>query len=189
MNKTKSIQPSEYMCKAQSYERKTWVEGFPFFHSPPLTCFGDEDNGIWYILNTGLADWNLPRPLKKTRILPETLSRYTSLQDENGKDIFENDILCFENIGIREKIAYGIVRYGGLKKWEGNWGKNEGFYLEWPLCQGPLISTYRNELSFWALQGRIVGNIFDNADFLKEIEEKQKADQVCRTGSVQTEWL
>lgn len=81
---------------------------------------------------------------------PETVCQYTGLTDKNGRKIFEGDIVDADD-------TIGIVKLGKYK--------NEfhyGYYIEWIKC--PLL---RQELGYWNVESKVVGNIFDNPELLK----------------------
>lgn len=85
------------------------------------------------------------------RIDPETVCQYTGLTDKNGIKIFEGDI-------VDSNGTIGIVKFGKYKN-----GFHYGFYIEWTKC--PLL---RQELSFWNGISKVVDNIFDNPELIKE---------------------
>lgn len=73
-----------------------WVEGFYYQHNPPLQCFtldGDREKVKHYILKTGFADWNMPRPVDFIEVIPETVGKFTGVFDKSKNKIFEGDIL------------------------------------------------------------------------------------------------
>lgn len=84
---------------------------------------------------------------------PETVCHYTNAIAIGGKKIYEHDIVIVEKDG-----AIGIVKFGKY----GN-SFHFGFYIEWINCP-----HFRNELYFWESNVKVIGNIFDNPELLKE---------------------
>lgn len=79
-----------------------------------------------------------------------TICRYTGLDDKDGKKIWENDIISYED-------AIGVIRHGEFNS------KYIGFYIEW---QGK-CHDLRNDPLFWIPKVKIIGNIFDNPELLQ----------------------
>lgn len=81
----------------------------------------------------------------------KTVCRYTGATDKECRKIFEWDI-------VKENGSIGIVRFGKY----GN-GYHLGFYVNW--INYPHL---RNELCYWEGKVKVIGNIFDNPELLKE---------------------
>lgn len=80
------------------------------------------------------------------RIDPETVCQYTGLTDENGRKIFEGDIVSGVFDGGR---IIGFIKYGS----------NAGYYIERSGLYGILLDNAQDWLE-------IVGNIFDNPELI-----------------------
>lgn len=97
---------------------------------------------------------------------PNTLSQYTGLCDKNGKKIFENDIVTSGSDSTGRKY-YSAVYYD-----EFNCSCCNGVY-GWTFSEGyGDIREYK--------EYEVVGNIFDNADLLKEtvVEDEEPSEYV-----------
>ena len=71
----------EILFKAQSVDNGEWVFGL----------LEEDDHYNFYI-----SFYDNDRAKNLIKIKPETLSQFTGLEDENGKEIFEHDIVRYE---------------------------------------------------------------------------------------------
>ena len=76
------------------------------------------------------------------------LMQYTGLKDKNGKEIYEGDILIYDE----DEIA--IVQYSEVD-------------AMFEIILDNIVTNFSNESSEW---WRIIGNIYDNPELLKESE-------------------
>lgn len=100
---TKPIQVRDHLFKAKPKGYDTWVEGGLYRHDPPLQCIVPKDfvpeQPAYHIIQTGFADWNMPRPVVTYEVDPSTICQFTGEMDKNKKRIFENDILRISEEG------------------------------------------------------------------------------------------
>lgn len=86
------------------------------------------------------------------KVNPTTICQCTGLKDENGKLIWENDI-------VRAKVGTAKVVWN-KSEWQIEWLKND---------------LWRKDLFYWAVEDvqriEVIGNIFDNKELL-ESEKK-----------------
>lgn len=83
-----------------------------------------------------------------------TLMQSTGLEDKNGKEIFEGDILCDEGIEQESEFVYVTVSYR-----EGMWVCDQ---ITDELCgYGGALNEFNNDYS-------IIGNIYENPELLEE---------------------
>lgn len=137
-----------------------WVEGHYCKISETTYAFAEdyERNPIpvhHYILHETMTDWGLPNRFNQYEIDPETLCQCTGKTDEDGKKIFEGDIVGFDDIystesGYSESSCLGEVV----------WSAEECcFYV-----------TNRLSAESWEVldECKVVGNVFDNPELIEE---------------------
>lgn len=118
----------EILFRAKGYDG--WKEG-DLIHEPFATCIQSVKNGSRI----------------KSKVDSKTVCQYISLNDKNGKKIFEGDIVC--GLFADEKIT-GYIKYGS----------NAHFYIE----RNGLYGIHLDNAQDWL---EIIGNIFDNPELLK----------------------
>lgn len=117
---------------------------------------GMEINGRWYIGNLSVIDTDLNGSVKRGfyisnsigspfayKIRPETVGQYTGLKDENGREIYEGDLL-----GEKEKAE---VKF------------EDGAFR----VRGYVIGEWLGKMEMRQIDANIIGNIYENPDLLK----------------------
>lgn len=130
-----------------------WQTGYYVKHynrepAPVGDYLHNEDVEHW-LYYSGFADWNMPRLLKWEKIIPETLCRYTGIQDCEGKPIYEHDYVQLDK-KLKEMflIEDGYVRY-----------MNGGFIVG---SDDSVRSTFQVIVDYkGAFRGKIIGNAFE----------------------------
>lgn len=120
----------EILFRAKCKDTGEWVEGVP-------------SHDVYGIL----AEMEVYKGFcscKFFEVDPETVCQYTGLTDENGRKIFEGDIVSGVFDGGR---IIGFVKYGS----------NAGYYIERSGLYGILLDNAQDWLE-------IVGNIYDNPE-------------------------
>lgn len=146
----------EILFRAKRVDNGEWVEGYLF------------DDGMAEVEHyfvgrivvesykgTACDDWDITG-IDFCEIDPETLCQYTGKSDEDGKKIFEEDIVGFIDLystesGYSESSCLGEVI----------WSKEECcFYV-----------TNRLSAESWEVldECKVVGNVFDNKELLDEL--------------------
>ena len=111
--------------------------------------------------NTGrtkILSWNqADLDFDQIEVIPKTVGQYTGLTDKNGKKIFEGDILSTEN-GTFSNTGMGhILFYKGMLT---------SFY-----GQDALGRDCFDELHTVCSEREVIGNIHDNPELLKGVEQ------------------
>lgn len=93
----------------------------------------------------------------------ETVGEFTGLVDQNGKQVFEGDIVWGGMANT--KVHRGVVSFGRYQNWINGDGYDMGFFIEWVDYE-----YWRKELAYWVEEGEIevIGNIHENPELLKE---------------------
>ncbi|MGE5631412.1 MAG: YopX family protein [Caulobacteraceae bacterium] len=87
-----------------------------------------------------------------------TIGQYAGLNDKNGKEGYESDILNTPG-------GKAIIRFGEYTSPSGL-DKHVGFYLEF--LDGNYAGLYRKDIGYWMPRSEIIGDAWDNPELLKE---------------------
>lgn len=155
----------EILFKGKRIDNGEWVKGFLVKKIDPL--LGVES---WFILvqeyDTSCID-KKPTLLESLmtwyKVIPETVSEFTSLYDKNSKKIFEGDILESRASENSEDWKRWLCIYkDGSFCFEREFGKRKKKYEQNLLCE--------DEINLYGLV--VIGNVTDNPELLKEGESK-----------------
>ena len=167
----------EILFRGKRKDNGEWIEGYYAIQSNHA-CFAHELKHQHFIFKDVCLDFNLGG-LQEFEVIPETVGQYTGLTDNNGKKIFEGDIVQY--INSDDFDCQSIVKFGEYKQ-DGSGGeygarKCLGFYVDvdnftcpdW--CEDdpeyfPRHMWQQNILE--VVDGcEIIGNIYDNPELLK----------------------
>ena len=83
-----------------------WIYGFYIKHiNATLNPFGSTEEEIkeWhkehtkhYIVQDGFSDWGMPRGLQFNEVDEYSIGQFTGIQDCNGRDIYEKDMVKYK---------------------------------------------------------------------------------------------
>lgn len=88
------------------------------------------------------------------QVIPDTVGEYTGLNDKNGKDIFEGDIVRNRNVWV---MCTGVIVF-----------KNGRFMVDWRLPCGWTGRSISFHTDYISPCNEVIGNIYDNPELLKE---------------------
>lgn len=88
------------------------------------------------------------------------LSQYTGLEDKNGKEIYEGDIIEQDN-----KCNKFVVKWFDDLYWDGCGAIHPGFYLSAPYLDAGNLD-YHLHLS--GSISKVIGNIYENPELLEK---------------------
>lgn len=137
-----------YLFKAKRIDNREWVQGYLY--------------GIWekrYIL------WGMTNDIPDMiEVDPSTICQCTGLKDENGKLIWENDVVKDLFSDVCAQIKYGSYQ----SCFDSTKTEHVGFYVDW---LGKYTKRYRKDLGYWInmVKAEVIGNIFDDPELIKEI--------------------
>ena len=131
----------EILFRGKRADNKEWIYGY-LVKSEDYIFDYSERIDIPYIIpfdNFNLKDY------REYRVIPETVSQYTELEDKNGNKIFEGDIVQWSNI-----------------KMEIFWGEHIG--IGYGFCWRPYgeEQSYHESMTGFIDEYEVIGNIYEN---------------------------
>lgn len=141
----------EILFRGKRVDNGEWIQGYPCRYG----WIGKEKDYI-------IPDY--ASALYTVEIDPETVGQCTGFVDNNGKKIFEGDIVWDEWLLKRgvvewdEDFAYFLVRFGDRILDASDYGCYDDYYYKNSGCEN-------------TLPVEIVGNAYDNPEMMEEIEE------------------
>ena len=162
----------ELIFRGISKKDCNWVKGGYMKHlsimpSPFGNDFSEKDI-LHFIIKSGFADWNMPRPLEFIEVVPETVGQFSDSYDSSFKPLFEGDIVEREIIeGWKSEPIRGVVVFynGGFKLKYHLYGSDRYddivpfTYQQYESNCSKEIETYKYTL---------LGNTYDNKNLLEE---------------------
>ena len=140
------------LVKAKRKDNNEWVIGYY----------------VWFERSNGHYIYsNEKRGTIVYAVLPETICRNTGLVDTNGKSIYENDIVAFEDTGedgYEYKEGFDFQNRAKVVFKKGRWELSD--FLSNNSCVLEEMNNHEELFCLWDYV-EVIGNIFDNADLLE----------------------
>lgn len=92
------------------------------------------------------------------KVISETVSQYTGLKDKDGREVYEGDVLVYDDTPYS---AYASKQTGSITWRRGAFCFSHMFY-------GSMHYSTFNRDDFFEQKSKIIGNIHDNPELLKE---------------------
>ena len=156
----------EIKFRAKALKQDTWCYGSYFKHikrqvSPIDDSLKNEDIEHLMISN-GFADWNMPRAITAILVNPNTVGQYTGEKDIGGKEIYEGDIVEFNDVEYSDSPSQKFTVRSG-----------EDFHRDCCYLQNinEYIDQYIKDNGEYPDDSiQVIGNIYDNPELIKECE-------------------
>lgn len=136
-----------YICRAKSTDSRSWVYGYLVKYD-----YGDETDYFIIPENLNCDFYELAN--YAVRVIPETIGRFTGINDLEGTRVFEGDFVqLLGEVKFTFGVSDGEVKYG-----------RGGFYVgDFELIKSiNVIATYD-----WIFRGKVVGNKIDNPELME----------------------
>lgn len=158
----------KYLFKAKikennntGYEELDWIIG---------NLVVEQSTGRHFIIDLSHFDENTKLCDVMVEVDPSTICRCTGLKDKNGKLIWENDIVSFEDTGeegYEYKEGFDFVNKAKVEFAEGRWSLTD-FVSD---NSGVMDEMYDHAefMEFWQYC-EVIGNVFDNPELLEVYE-------------------
>lgn len=149
----------EILFKAKRKDNGEWVEGY---------LLRDDCTGQYFIHASGNSVNESDKVNEEGclrfvafEVDESTLCQYTGLTDNNGRKIWENDIVKYHFGDDVAPIRFGVYQscFDSIQT------GHVGFYVDWDSK-----NALRKDLGYWVnmIDCNVIGNVFDNPELLKE---------------------
>ena len=138
-----------------------WIFGTILRIPAPPVCFGKSETDKYYIQFPDpryMPDWNMPYKMVQGEVNPETVGQYTGIDDKNGKEIYEGDIVLLDCYYYGEPAFDGEFKviYDDIN---GMWLLVDLENKDRGVAFGEIRNYYKAEIE-------VIGNIYDNPELL-----------------------
>lgn len=150
---------NRFLCRGKRIGNGEWVEGFPFLV-----------NDVSYILphhNTGQPIHIDNLLSTSVEVSKATICQCTGLKDKNGKLIWENDIVKFEDCGeegYEYKEGFDFENKARVEFTEGRWSLTDFLSDNSIVIDG--MYDYEEFMDLWG-ECEVIGNMIDNPELLE----------------------
>ena len=156
----------EIKFRAKTLKQDTLCYGSYFKHiKRQVSPLGDnlKDEDIEHLMiSDGFADWNMPRAITAILVNPNTVGQYTGERDIGGKEIYEGDIIEFNDVEYSDSPSQKFTVRSG-----------EDFHRDCCYLQNinEYIDQYIKDNGEYPDDSiQVIGNIYDNPELIKECE-------------------
>ena len=162
----------EYKFRGKKKPNEPWFYGGFHKHETytlsPVYAKGEEPPKPEYeylIIESGFSDWNLPKPLQAQAVNPDSVGQYINRKDRNGTEIFTKDI-------IKVKLSAGYSDCYEWKLFEVIFDVKQLCFTLKPI--GNVSPWFGVNALQYACEIEVVGNVFDNPEFLGVQDENKR---------------
>ncbi len=147
----------EIKFRGKRVDNGEWVTGY-------YVCIGEK----YHYIYTDKVDL-IALASEKYLVIPETVGQYTGIEDDNGTEIYEGDIIAaFDDDGNMDCYSLGA---GEVKFCRGEWCIYDGSEIkfcrgEWCIYDGSNESLY-NFCEVHIVE--VIGNIHDTPELMEEV--------------------
>lgn len=135
----------EIKFRGKMVPEQVWIYGTLLRIPAPLVCLGKKEEDKYYIQFADpnyIPDWNMPYRMVQGQVDNNTIGQFTGLHDKNGKEIYEGDIVKYENMTGKIMFFNGSFIMSNFEETE-----------EWEL------GVINEEIE-------VIGNIYENSELL-----------------------
>ena len=154
----------------EEYDKDKWYYGSYFIYNEiNYFCLDDgsrtkeinekiKNNIKHKIIFEVQGDLNMENHIKLADVNPETVGQYTGLDDKNGKEIYEGDIVLLACYHYKEPVFDG--------EFEVIYDEINGTWLLVDLEDKENVYTFENIRGYYLTELEKIGNIYDNPEVL-----------------------
>jgi uncharacterized phage protein (TIGR01671 family) len=144
-----------------SLKFRAWDEGNSVMHDDFEFIRSGEEGNDWIVFKSGKQPLNaLPHPFENPHFAQQLkIMQWTGQFDEDGKHIFDGDIMSGEEEETVDGMTVGSIHYVCLVKWD----NTNAMWVVEEYGSGDIY-----DLTDYIGAQRVIGNIFQNPELMKE---------------------